>query len=598
MKLPDRTVATKPERLMKFAPSLFTVWILLFLAPLSWAEPVKILVVGLEGEALKNVEAALSLPPGLVRDGKVDLLWFERFAGQAEQNTRKALEPFGYYRVEVLVTTETREGGNHLLRVEVNPGEPVRVAEVKVNLRGPGSREEILQEMINTFPLGKGDVLRHQLYERAKGALQARTVEMGYREARFTVHEIRIDESLSSCRIELVLETGARHHFGEVTIQGAPDYPDAFLRRYLSFQPGEVFSSAKFTETQRNYRNSERFQEISVSARESRIPENTVPVAIELTQAPSRSLRTGIGYGTDTGARFTARWRDLNLFQRGHELSENLFISEQLQGLASTYVIQGLPDDKSFLSTQINLQQEDIDAYRSRLIAVEPALSRRFRDKMVGTAYLRLLYEDSTIGDGDSQYFSVLPGLRLIEDRYDNPIRPTRGFHYALEVRGTHDFMGSDMGLLQGIAEGSRLTPLPWDLILHTRASAGFTIQSDPISEVPPSLRFFTGGDQSVRGYAYKSLAPKDADGDLAGGKHLLTASVELERPVYKDWSLSVFYDVGNAFDSFSSLRLHQGAGIGLHYYAPFGALNLSVARQINEEEPSYRIHFTAGFHR
>lgn len=596
MKVLDQTVYSNQKKLMGFSLLLFTALMILCFVPPLWAEPVKVLVVGLEGDALKNVKAALALPPGLVRDDKVDLLWLERFAGQAEQNTRKALEPFGYYRAQVRVYTETLEEGNYLLRVEVNPGEAVRISDVKVTVRGPGSGEAILKKMAESFPIKQGDVLLHQLYERAKGALQARAVEMGYRNARFAVHEIRIDESLSASRIELVLETGGLHRFGEVTIRGAPDYPNAFLQRYVPFETGDIFSPAKLAETQRNYRNSERFREISIMPGKSQPPENTVPVNIELAQAPSRSLRTGIGYGTDMGARFTTRYRDLNLFHRGHELSENLFISERLQGLASTYIIQGLPNVKSFTSAQINLQQEDIDAYRSRLIAAELSLNQSLRDKMLGTAYIRLLYEDSTIGDGNSSYFSVLPGLRLTDNHYDDAIRPSRGFRYTFEVRGTDKFLGSDMGLFQGIAEGSLLTPLPWNLTLHTRAAAGITILSDPIGELPPSLRFFTGGDQSVRGYAYKSLAPKDTDGNLAGGKHLLVASVELERPVYKDWSISLFYDAGNAFDSFSSLRLHQGAGIGLHYYTVVGALNLSVARQIGEDDPSYRIHFTVGF--
>lgn len=583
-------------RFRRCSAALLAVMLLLFPARLLSADPVRVLVVGLEGEALKNVQAALAIPPGLVREGRVDLLWLERFAAQAEENARRALEPFGYYRAQVKVVTETPEEGSHLLRVEISPGDAVRVDEVKVAIQGSGSQEAPLQEMAGAFPLRKGDVLLHQLYERSKAALQGRAQEMGYRDAHFSVHEILIDESLSTSRIGLVLETGDRHRFGKLTIKGAPDYPETFLQRYVTFRTGEIFSPARLVETQRNYLDSERFREVRVIPGASESPGNTVPVTVELTQAPSQSLRAGLGYGTDTGARFTVRYRDLNLFSRGHEISENLFISERLQGLASTYIIHGIPDAKSFFSAQINLQQEDIDAYRSRLVSSEFSLNRSFRAKMLGAAYLRLLYEDSTLGEGNSRYFSVLPGLRLTDDRYDHPTHPRSGFRYMVEVRGTHETLGSEMGLFQGIAEGSRLTPLPWSLTLHTRAAAALTVLSDPLSQLPPSLRFFAGGDQSVRGYAYKSLAPRDSEGDLAGGKHLLSGSVELERALYKDWSVSVFYDAGNAFDSFSSFRLHQGAGVGVHYYTPVGALNFSIARQIGRDDPSYRIHFTVGF--
>jgi translocation and assembly module TamA len=118
---------------------------------------------------------------------------------------------------------------------------------------------------------------------------------------------------------------------------------------------------------------------------------------------------------------------------------------------------------------------------------------------------------------------------------------------------------------------------------------------SDPLSDLPPSLRFFAGGDQSVRGYAFQSLGPQDATGQVVGGKQLLFGSLELERGIGEDWGASVFYDTGNAFDSFSDLRMAQGAGVGLHYYTPVGTLNFSVARQINVADPGFRIHFTVG---
>ena len=101
-----------------------------------------------------------------------------------------------------------------------------------------------------------------------------------------------------------------------------------------------------------------------------------------------------------------------------------------------------------------------------------------------------------------------------------------------------------------------------------------------------------------MRGYSYKSLAPRDASGKVVGGRQLLTGSIELERALFKDWGVSIFYDAGNAFNSFSSVSLFQGAGVGLHYYTSVGALNLSVARPLggDNDNPSIHFHFTVGF--
>ncbi len=122
------------------------------------------------------------------------------------------------------------------------------------------------------------------------------------------------------------------------------------------------------------------------------------------------------------------------------------------------------------------------------------------------------------------------------------------------------------------------------------------TFQNEPFKELPASLRFFAGGGRSVRGYAYQSLGPKDITGKVIGGKNLLTMSIELDRKLFKDWAIAAFFDAGNAFDSPSHLRLYKGAGLGIRYFTPVGALQLDLARQIGVDNPAYRVHFSVGF--
>jgi translocation and assembly module TamA len=571
------------------------VFCLFLAAPLHAAEPVEIVVTGIEDDALKNVRESLVLPGGLVREGTVDRIWLDRFARQAVDKTRTALEPFGYYNPLVTVTVEPA-GERFRLLVKVDPGEAVRLTEIKVAVIGPGSEERRLQRLVSRFPLKSGDVLLHQSYEEAKAALKTRAEELGYLDAEFSRHEIRIAPSATTATINLVLETGGMYHFGVTRIQGAPDYPDSFLGRHLTYKAGETFSYPKLGETQRNFTNSERFKEVIITPEKQDAEAFRVPVAVQLTAGPRISLRPGIGYGTDTGGRFTVRYRDLNMFHLGHEFYSNLFVAERLQGLVTGYILPSPKDVRSSTTLQLNLQQEDTSSYSSRILALELARSRTFGAGKLGTAYLRTQYEDYTVGAETSTARLILPGLRFSDDRYDNPIRPRRGFRYGLELRGTHQLLGSDTALVQILAEGSHLLRLPWRLSLHSRAKAGTTLLHDPLKDIPPSLRFFTGGDQSVRGYSYKSLGPRDAAGRVVGGTQLLTGSIELERALFRDWGVSVFYDVGNSFNSVTDVSLFQGGGVGLHYYTSVGALNLSVARPLGVDNPSFHFHFTVGF--
>ncbi len=566
------------------------------LVPAVAADPVEVVVEGIDGDARKNVLEALTLPSGLVRDGKADRLWLERFARQAGRKVPAALEPFGYYSAKAVIQIETPEADEYRLRVQIEPGQPAVISEVSVTIAGSGASEATLASLASEFPLRKGDVLVHPLYEKAKRALKSRAEELGYLDAAYTVHEIRVDEAGLSAVIMLALETGEKYFFSTTTIEGAPGYPDAFLRRYLTFQPGEAFSYTRMAESQLQLNNSERFRRVIVRADKEQARDGNIPVQVFLTPAPRISLRPGIGYGTDTGARFALRYRDLNMLHRGHELDSHLYISQRLQGIATSYIVPGSTDIRTFTSVQVNLQQEEITTYDSRIIAMELARTHSFTPRRQGSVYIKFQHEEFTIGSQASTSRYILPGVRFSDNHYDNLIRPDRGFRYALDLRGTHQALGSTTRLLQFIGEASHIIPLPWRLSFLTSAKAGFTVFTDEFSDIPPSLRFFAGGDQSVRGYAYQSLGPRDAEGNVKGGKHLLIGCVELQRDILEDWAVSVFYNAGNAFDTFSDLTLYQAGGFGIHYHTPVGALNLYIARQIRVDDPEFRIHFTVGF--
>ena len=574
--------------------ALLVLW-LSHATPLHAAEAVEIVVSGIEGEALKNVQEGLTLPAGVVREGKVELVWLQRFAQQTDQLAKVALEPFGYYNAIVTTAIEAAGDGYRLI-VKVTPGQPLRLTNVRVALAGPGVAEKALQDLVAAFPLRSGQVLLHREYETAKEYLKSAASELGYLDAEFSRHEIRVARSRTEATIELLLETGERFHFGPTSIQGANDYPQSYLRRHLAYKSGDVFSFARLGETQRNFTDSERFKEVIITPERQDTVASMVPIAVNLKAAPRITVRPGIGYGTDTGARFTVNYRDLNTFHRGHELYSNFFLAERLQGLATRYVMPSPKDIKNYTTLLLNLQREDYSSYSSQIVALGLERTRSLGKGKLGAAYITAQYEDYTVGDQSAITRFLLPGLRFSHDRFDNPVRPSRGFHYGFNLRGTHEALGSDTALLQILAEGTYLVPLPWSLSLRTSAKTGTTLLSDPLKDIPASLRFFAGGDQSVRGYAYRSLGPTDASGKVVGGKQLFNSTVELERSLLTDWGVSVFYDAGNAFNSLSSFSLFQGAGVGLHYYTPVGALNLSLARPIGIDNPSFRIHLTVGF--
>lgn len=590
---PPRPGQARPRRLQACA-----LWagLLGFAAPGFAADPVQVQVEGLAGPVLDNVREALVLPRGLVRDGQVDRAWLDRFVRQGEQRVRTALEPFGYYQPQVALAVEAAGAGRFRVRVRVVPGPPIVVATVRVTITGPGAAEAALARQAAAFPLRPGQVLLQPVYDLAKGALLASAQDLGYLKAAFATHAIRLTPAELKAELELVLATGPRFHFQDTRITGAPDYPDRFLRRYLAYRPGDPFSYTKLAEAQLNFTNSERFKEVLAVPE---LPETgtAVPVRVQLKPTASRSLRTGVGFGTDTGVRFSTQYRDLNLFGRGHELTPNLFLSEKLQGLALGYVLPSPTDFRDSFSAQLTLQNEKLEAYHSRMAALELARNHSFGPGTTGTAYVKLQQEQFTTALNDQTSRLVIPGVRYATDRFDNLMRPTRGYHLALELRDIFQPRQPKVFLAQVLGEGSTVVPLggPFSLQARLRFATTFAGHAQP-NDLPPSLRFFAGGSQSVRGYDYKALGPQDSLGKVVGGRHLLTASVEPEWAFLKQWGLSLFYDAGNAFDGWRPFTLHQGAGVGLHYYSAVGALNLALARQMGVEKPRYAVHFSVGY--
>ena len=564
--------------------------------PARAAERLTVEVSGIEeAEARDNLLAALAPSPGIEIDGKVNRPWLEYYRRRAPQLAVEALRPFGYYHAGADTQLAVLDGEIFRLTVNVRPGAPVRITALDLRVSGPGAGQKALAGLVRAFPLEEGGILRQDLYERAKEELRDSAVALGYLDAAFPRHAIVIDPELDQARVELTLETGERYLFGPARLDGGDAYPRDFLARYLAFTPGEPFSQDLLGQTQLNFLNSDRFREAVIAPHPEEVEELRVPVDVRLTPSRQIRLRPGIGYGTDTGARASVNFRHLNAFGLGHEFSAEFKAAERQQSFLIGYILPSLTDLNSQLALTGGYDAEETDSYDSRKIFLEGRQTRALPRGRLLAGYLRLLREDYTIGGEDARETLFLPGAEYTQRRYDDPRQPRKGYLYRLELRGTHRALGSAANLLQAIGDGRLLRPLPAGFSLLLRAQAASTWQDREFDAIPPSLRFFAGGDQSVRGYAWQSLGPKDDKGKVIGGKHLLVGSVELEHPLGGNWGVALFYDAGNAFDSFSDYELAQGAGLGVRYYTPVGPLRIDLARQVGVSDPSFRLHLSIG---
>lgn len=546
---------------------------------------------------LANVEAALALPYGLVRDDRVEPVWARRFARQSAEKTARALEPFGYYHASIETELVIDADDAYRLMVRIDPGEPVRVARQSIVLSGPGAEDARLRQLRDEFPLVAGNRLRHDRYEEWKADLLAQAVRLGYLRARFVRHEVRVSLADRQAEIDLELATGPRYFFGMVDFIGADQYPLRVLRRYLTFRLGEPFAEEQLARTQANFLDADRFRRVHLQVADVGEDEQTVPVQVELEPLPRYRLRPGIGYGTDTGARTSLRFQNLNVLQLGHDLRADLLYAEKREALTGTYAIPVTERLDSLLELSVAYRRDLQENFDSRSLATEASLTRGLPRHLKASIYLSLLQEWFEVGEEESQRTTLLmPGLRLGQRRwtFHAPGRPRSGYAWQAEVRGAAKQLFSDVSLLQGLVSANTIIDLPYGLLLILRAEGGGTLQDD-FDAVPASMRFFAGGDQSVRGFAYKSLGPKDSQGNVIGGRHLAVFSAEIDKSIGENWSVALFFDAGNAFDSPNDYELAKGAGIGLRRHTPVGPLKFDLAKQIGAAG-SYRLHLSVGF--
>jgi translocation and assembly module TamA len=192
-----------------------------------------------------------------------------------------------------------------------------------------------------------------------------------------------------------------------------------------------------------------------------------------------------------------------------------------------------------------------------------------------------------------------MPNIGLTYAKADDRIYTTHGQKIQLNLRGAQKGLGSNTSFLQGQLNGIFIRQLTERGRIILRGEVGMTtipsFLEGEFDQLPPSIRFFAGGDHSVRGYDYKSLGPKNVEGDVIGGKNLLAGSVEYEHRLFDKWGVAAFYDVGNAFDGVSA-PLKHGAGVGVRWLSPVGAVRIDVAVALSEED-SYplRLHITVG---
>lgn len=560
------------------------VLLVLFLFTAGINAELEIVVEPRNDAAKQNIEAYI----GPITAESRQAMW--RMARASREQALSALQALGYYHARVVPRVRGTDA-NPVLRLNVLLQEPVRLDEVTLEISGEGAEEDFFR-LPRSRHLRPGAQLHHGHYEDTKSLLENQALRYGYFSGRFLENRMLIDVEQRMADIILRYETGPRFRLGAVSFSDTP-FDEDLLQRMVSFRPGVPYDADLIAKLNRELLSSGYFDAVQVSAPASEAQDLQIPVHVTLNARKRHSLGFGGGFSTDVGPRARAEWTQHWLNSRGHSRGAEMELSRPRQKLSSWYQIPLTPPQSSHLRFFTGWQRENIDNTDSQSIVLGAVHQRRLASGWDRSIGLRLEQERYSLGADSGRSTLLIPSLGFQRTVSDNTIDPSRGYSLLMDLQGAKAGVLSDIDFIRLHLGARGLYTLHERHRFLGRLQAG-GIASNGFASVPASLRFFAGGDQSVRGYDYRTLSPTDETGERVGGRFMLAGSIEYQYEFIPKWRAATFVDRGNAVDSWTD-SMKTSAGVGIRWVSPVGPIRLDLAQSISEPDEGFRIHFSMG---
>jgi len=562
-----------------------------------------VLVMSLSAAALADARLDVQISPanpdlkanieGYVGElGERNAQALRNFSLGAEQQAEKAAQALGYYQAQI--DSEIQDGENPRLVIKVLPGEPIRLRNVVVRVEGPAASLKAFK-VPQSDALKAGAVLNHGHYEDAKRLIQNQASRYGFFSGHFTSQRLSIDPRAGVADIELVYDSGPRYSLGKVMFSGDSPFDEDLLKRMVPFKENTPYDSQLIAELNQAMQASGYFEGVRVDAAPTAAVGQVIPVTVQLETRKPRTMGLGLGFSTDVGPRGRANWTRHWANAQGHSYGFESELSAPRQNVGLWYDVPLDPPLTDKLRFAGGYQYEEIAGTDSlsKLLTVGPEWHSKLPSGWERVISLKWQREEYRLGDDSGLSTLLMPGISYSYLRSDDRIDPHKGYRLQFDAQVAKEGLGSDANLIRGNVLLKGLTTVAQNHRFLGRVQFGGNF-TDGYTSIPPSLRFFAGGDQSVRGYDYQTLSPTNSDGDRIGGRYMVAGSVEYQYSIAEKWRLATFVDQGNSFNNLDLPSLKTGVGFGVRWVSPVGPLRLDLAHPL-DDDGGVRLHFSMG---
>ena len=539
-------------------------------------------------------------------DNEYELAQFEE---RVRELTTTALRAYSYYKADVQIENVNKAAfEDEGVLIKVTLGEKVKVSSVQLDIDQASTQTahfpEELKQVLQNFKAMQGSPLDQSKYDGLKSRLQSFALIFGYFDFKLNQHQIKINLAKNQAQVRWDLRFGERHKFGKLDYL-TEDKGSSLVAAVMPYKKGDYFNQQLLGEFTQSVRQTGYYESVVIRANlDGMTPQQkadkVVPIEALLRTKPRDTYQFGIGASTDSGPRITMNWKRPWVNLRGHSLSSELYFSAPKKTIALGYTIPMANPLNDFFKVQVGVQQlneEQRDSENYTLAAQRQfgAKQENDWDKIV---FLRYEYERFVQGIDEEQSTQLLlPGITLNRVRKRGELFIDWGDRQQFTVESASDRVISDINVLRLTARTKWIRTYGKHRFI-LRGDVGAIVTND-FEQVPSSMRFFAGGDQSIRGFSLNSLSEKRIDEatglpELVGARFLSVASTEYAYQLYDDWRAAVFVDAGSADDDFGKSPAY-GVGAGAHWLSPIGTVRLYVARGFTDEENTWRLHLIIG---
>jgi len=557
----------------------------------SWSKadtPIVLMISGVNEAQEKNIKATLMIAhqTSSAKKTAIDLA-----ASRAIDELGGALQPFGYFSPEITSSSIVRKDDNWWVSFAINPGPAMRISSLDIKLLGAAEHEPPLQQLVHNFPLKAGDVLDQVSYERGRDALLHKASEMGLFDAHFSLHEVTVDLDTNKAQIHLTLDSGQRYRFGVLSFSETP-LSKELLDRFVRFKADDPYDETAVVKTQKSLLNSGFFNKADITPKLDKAVDSRVPMSADLEMAPQNRFDLGGGYGTDTGPRLSAGYRNRYINSYGHGFQASAKVSQIWNQVDAAYIIPLQDPERDQFAITSKLGIEDTVAGWASVIRGGLRHSTSVWD-LRETLSVDFLRETFNIGTGNQTTDLLIPSANYSWVHSDDAIFPREGVRIDGNLAGSVQGVGSQLSFLRALFSGRGIYTFLNENSVIARGQIGQMVTSN-FDQMPITERFYTGGASTVRGYRLFEISPLNAQGKRTGGTHMVVASLEYDRHLFGDWGFAVFSDMGYIGNDFSG-PLNTGVGAGARWHSPVGPVRLDVGFPLQKALDPVQVYLILG---